>query len=130
MAAFAGERRLKTRNTIYDLRDGVCVRARRRDQSPTGVYDAAFVGMRLVGWVSRREPNVGLTSEWTLGAYGVLWRAAKPGERGLAIAMTSTSISFEGGVGRRKPSRSLLVVRRPATTVPGIGASPPEPTDK
>jgi hypothetical protein len=113
VAAFAGDRRLKTRNTVYHLRDGICVRARPRDHGHSSARrDAAFVGMRLVGWVPRREPLAGIHGEWTLGAYAVLWRLGKPGERGPAIAMTSTTLSFEGVVDRPKMPRRLLVIRR------------------
>src|SRR5579883_1561752 len=93
---FAGELRIETRNTVYELRDGVCQAASRRERAPVSKSNpASFVGMRVVGWLTREDPQGGLTLDWRPGAYAVLWRPRAQGEEHSAVALTSSTIGFK-----------------------------------
>lgn len=115
--ALVGETRVETRNTVYRLRDGVCYSVQREAQA--GRRDpAAFVGMRLVGWLWRDDPRSVLSLEWQPGAYAVLWRPGSgQGDRS-AVALTSPSVAFRQ-------------VARPAAPVPPplrrVSTPPPLP---
>jgi hypothetical protein len=92
---FAGETRIETRNTVYQLRDGVCYLVTRREDAGVGrMHPSAFVGMRIVGWLLRDDPDAGITMEWRPGAYAVLWRPREASEEHSAVALTSTSLAF------------------------------------
>ncbi|HEY8090583.1 MAG TPA: hypothetical protein VIF09_22130 [Polyangiaceae bacterium] len=91
---FAGETRIETRNTCYQLRDGVChAVSRQQGSGPGRCHPSEFVGMRIVGWLLRDAPTSGVTLEWQPGAYAVLWRQRADREHS-AVALTSTSVAF------------------------------------
>jgi len=93
--AFAGETRVETRNTVYQLVDGVCYAVRRQQGADSRrMPPSAYVGMRMVGWLRHDDPLGGLTHEWTPGSYAVLWRPRVGGEEHSAVALTSTSHAF------------------------------------
>jgi hypothetical protein len=116
---FAGETRIETRNTVYQLRDGVCYVVTRREDAGAGrMHPSAFVGMRIVGWLLRDDPEVGITSEWRPGAYAVLWRPREGSEEHSAVALTSASLGF------RVVARSVGAQARTPTFRP---PAPPPP---
>jgi hypothetical protein len=127
-SSLAGETRIETRNTIYQLRDGVCYATVRREGVGAGrVHPSAFVGMRVVGWLSREDPQSGVTPEWRPGAYAVLWRPRQPNEEHSAVALTSTSHALRAVarpvpppalVGREAPRPPAMVQARRASTPP------------
>jgi hypothetical protein len=115
--SFAGETRIETRNTLYQLTDGVCSVVSRHEGAGAGrMHPSAFVGMRLVGWLMRDDPHAGITLEWKAGAYAVLWRPRDAGEEHSAVALTSTSHAF-GIVARRLSSPPPLPLAIPRTTL-------------
>jgi hypothetical protein len=94
-ASFAGETRIETRNTVYQLTDGVCHAVSRHEGAGAGrQHPSEFVGMRLVGWLMRDDPHAGIRQEWKAGAYAVLWRPRAAGEEHSAVALTSTTYAF------------------------------------
>ena len=94
-ASFAGDTRIETRNTVYQLTDGICHAVSRQDGAGAGrMHPSAFVGMRVVGWLMRDDPHAGITQEWKPGAYAVLWRPREGTEEHSAVALTSTSHAF------------------------------------
>ncbi|HEY1697817.1 MAG TPA: hypothetical protein VGG39_36905 [Polyangiaceae bacterium] len=154
-SCFAGETRIETRNTLYELRDGVCYAVKRQQGAGTGKrHPSEFIGMRVVGWLMRDAPMQGITLEWQPGAYAVLWRPREAGEEHSAVALTSTTHAFQGvlrpslppapllpttaggrGGGRvsTPPPLPLAVLRsallpRPVTPSPWVPAAPETPT--
>ncbi len=132
-SAFAGETRIETRNTVYELREGVCYSVSRHEGAGAGrMHPSAFVGMRLVGWLMRDDPHAGITLDWKEGAYAVLWRPRQGNEEHSAVALTSTSHAFH--VVARRPStppplpRSTLLPR--PTTPPSWVPPPPSSTTR
>jgi hypothetical protein len=131
-----GDTRIETRNTIYQLRDGVCFAVTRRSDEGARMSPPEFIGMRLVGWLSRDNPRAGLMQDWRPGAYAVLWRARAPGEEHSAIALTSSTVAFRGAgrplqsapppLPRRTPIPPRLPLPRPAT--PPAIVRPPVPS--
>ena len=122
-ACFAGETRIETRNTIYQLRDGVCYAVTRRDDaSPGRLHPSAYVGMRIVGWLMRDRPQAGISLEWKTGAYAVLWRPRDTGEEHSAVALTSTSLAFRR-IAHAVPAPARRV--EPETVRPGRRSAPP-----
>jgi hypothetical protein len=120
---FAGETRIETRNTVYQLRDGVCYLVTRREDAGVGrMHPSAFVGMRIVGWLLRDDPEAGITHEWRPGAYAVLWRPREVSEEHSAVALTSTSLAFRV-VARNVQPPPLSA--QPATTRSGRISTPP-----
>jgi hypothetical protein len=102
--SLAGETRIETRNTIYELSDGICQAVSRQEDAGAGrMHPSAFVGMRLVGWLMRDDPDAGITPEWKPGAYAVLWRPREASEEHSAVALTSTTLAFRA-VTRAVPS--------------------------
>lgn len=109
-SVFQGEGRVETRNTIYRVRDGVCVavtRGGRQDRGGAGASTpdsaahadpTALIGMRLVGWLAHEDPTAGLTETWRPGAYAVLWRQRAPYETHSSVALTSATVSYESKV--------------------------------
>ncbi len=93
-AAFVGETRIETKNTVYRLTDGVCHAVSRHDGHVGRMAPSEFVGMRLVGWLMRDDPQAGVSLEWKAGAYAVLWRPRAGGEEHSAVALTSSSQAF------------------------------------
>lgn len=93
---FAGETRIETRNTTYQLRDGICYAVHRNEDAGHGrAHPSAFVGMRIVGWLMREDPRAGISLEWRPGAYAVLWRPrAESASEHSAVALTSSSSAF------------------------------------
>jgi hypothetical protein len=92
---FAGETRIETRNTIYQLRDGVCYAVNRNEEAGQGrAHPSAFVGMRIVGWLMREDPRAGISLDWRPGAYAVLWRSRAGSTEHSAVALTSSSSAF------------------------------------
>ena len=120
---FAGETRIETRNTVYQLRDGVCYAVSRRDEaSPGRLHPSEYVGMRIVGWLMRDAPQAGISLEWEAGAYAVLWRPRDAGEEHSAVALTSTSLAF------RRIARAMQAPvpgSEPATVRSGRISTPP-----
>jgi hypothetical protein len=93
--SFAGETRIETRNTVYQLTGGVCHAVSRQEGAGAGrMHPSAFVGMRLEGWLMRDDPHSGIALEWKPGAYAVLWRPREASEEHSAVALTSTSHAF------------------------------------
>lgn len=147
--AFAGETRIETRNTTYQLRDGICYAVHRNEDAGHGrAHPSAFVGMRIVGWLMREDPRSGISLEWRPGAYAVLWRPRADSAEHSAVALTSSSSAFRV-VARtvppplpQPPSRSSapppppsvrvppppLIVRPP--TPPSFTAPPPPSTTR
>ena len=110
--AFAGETRIETRNTVYQLSDGVCYAiARREGAGPGRMHPSAFVGMRVVGWLMRDDPHAGITQEWKAGAYAVLWRPREASEEHSAVALTSTTHLFRA-IARTVPPPLPLAIPR------------------
>lgn len=119
---FAGETRIETRNTVYQLRDGVCYLVTRREEAGAGrMHPSAFVGMRIVGWLLRDDPDAGITSEWRPGAYAVLWRPRDASEEHSAVALTSTSLAFR--VVARTVQPPPLVTQPPLSVPPSLPAT-------
>jgi hypothetical protein len=117
-AAFAGETRIETKNTVYRLTDGVCHAVTRHEGDDAGrMHPSAFEGMRLVGWLMRDDPQAGIRLDWRAGAYAVLWRPRGEGEEHSAVALTSTSHAFRVVARRSTPPPPPLVVPR-ATLLP------------
>jgi len=132
----AGETRIETKNTVYQLTDGVCHAVSRHEGASAGrMHPSAFVGMRLVGWLMRDDPHAGIAPEWKPGAYAVLWRPREASEKHSAVALTSSARAFRV-VPRRlssPPPLPLAVPRstllpRPATPSPWIPPAPPSTT--
>lgn len=125
---FAGEMRIETRNTVYDLRDGVCQTALRREKAPVSKSNPeSFVGMRVVGWLSREDPQGGLTLDWRPGSYAVLWRPRAEGEEHSAVALTSSTIAFKKTV-RTAPPPISRPTPLPPLPIPPIVVRPPPPS--
>ena len=136
--SLAGESRIETRNTLYELRDGVCHSVHR--DSVGGSFDPAlFLGMRVVGWLPSGERGTTLSLQWQPGAHAVLWRPKTgPGDRS-AIALTSPSVAFRQTAPcpsappparpRSVPPPLPLSIRRPALarppTPPSLARPPP-----
>jgi hypothetical protein len=119
---FVGETRIDTRNTCYQLRDGICYAVTRHEGGGGGQkHPSEFVGMRIVGWLMRETPRQGIMHEWQPGAYAVLWRPREGDEAHSAVALTSTTQSF----------RTILRVAPPPTFAQPIttrqGRVPPPP---
>lgn len=131
--ALAGETRIETRNTVYELVDGVCCGVRRQQTGdPRQMPPSAYLGMRMVGWLKREDPQGGVTQAWTPGAYAVLWRPRVDGEEHSAVALTSTSQAFRQLSQQRvapsrpvRPSAPPLLPRPPARS--GIAPLAPRP---
>jgi len=127
-ASFAGETRIVTRNTVYQLNDGVCYAVSRHEGAGAGrMHPSAFVGMRMVGWLMRDDPHAGITLEWKPGAYAVLWRPREASEEHSAVALTSTSHAFRV-VARAVPPPEMVPREKPRAPVPvrsGRLSSPP-----
>jgi hypothetical protein len=112
-ASLAGETRIETRNTVYQLRDGICYAVTRHAGAEgRGMHPSSFVGMRVVGWLTQNHPQAGLHLEWTPGSYAVLWRPRLPHEEHSAVALTSSSHAF------RAVAPSPPELRRPSTPPP------------
>lgn len=132
--AFAGETRIETRNTTYQLRDGICYSVHRNEDAGQGrAHPSAFVGMRIVGWLMREDPRAGISLEWRPGAYAVLWRPRADSTDHSAVALTSSSSAFRV-VARTvppplpQPSRSSAPPPAPARVPPPpLVARPPTP---
>jgi hypothetical protein len=130
--SLAGETRIETKNTVYELTDGVCHAVSRHEGAAAGrMHPSAFVGMRVVGWLMRDDPHAGVTQEWKAGAYAVLWRPREASEKHSAVALTSTSHAFRV-VTRRLSSppplpRSTLLPR-PITPSSWVPPAPETPT--
>jgi hypothetical protein len=136
--AFAGETRIETRNTTYQLRDGICYAVHRNeDAGQARAHPSAFVGMRIVGWLMREDPRSGISLEWRPGAYAVLWRPrAESASEHSAVALTSSSSAFRV-VARTvppplpQPSGSRQSAPPPALSVritpPAMVVRPPTP---
>jgi hypothetical protein len=100
-----GESRFETRNTIYQIRDGICHTVIREVEEGHGTAVASeMTGMRVVAWLGTDGAP---TLSWEPGLRAVLWRPRADGSRS-AIAMTSRSIAF------RKLNRSAPPPRVPA----------------
>jgi hypothetical protein len=128
--AFSGETRIETRNTIYELVDGVCYAVRRQEGAGSRhMHPSAYVGMRVVGWLRHEDPQGGLTHEWTPGAYAVLWRPRAGGEEHSAVALTSTSCAFRRIAREALPPTVPVRAARstPPPLPPGRGAVMPRP---
>jgi hypothetical protein len=112
-AAFAGETRIETRNTVYLLLDGVCYAVRRQPGSDPGQMrpSAAYVGMRVVGWLRQDDPLNGVRHEWTRGAYAVLWRPRAASEEHSAVALTSSTSAFHRIAREAQPTVPVRAVR-------------------
>ncbi|HEY3817924.1 MAG TPA: hypothetical protein VGL81_12170 [Polyangiaceae bacterium] len=132
--SLAGETRIETRNTVYQLREGVCYEVSRHEGAGAGrMHPSAFVGMRLVGWLMRDDPHAGIALEWKAGAYAVLWRPRQAHEEHSAVALTSTSHAFRAVARRlstppplpRAASRSTLLPQpvTPPSWIPPVPAS-------
>lgn len=118
---FQGESKIVTRNTIYQLRDGVCVGVTRRDgdfRSDPGV----FVGMRMIGWLAYDDPRAGLMQSWRPGAYAVLWRPRAANEEHASVALTSASLAYE-----TIPREPLPIRRSAPPPLPARAAMRPQP---
>jgi hypothetical protein len=130
-AAFAGETRIETRNTVYELVDGVCLGVRRQQGADSRrAPPSAYVGMRMIGWLRREDPQGGITHAWTPGAYAVLWRPRAGGEEHSAIALTSTSQAFGAGQRNSVPPAAPARPARASTPPPlppARGALMPRP---
>lgn len=133
--AFAGETRIETRNTTYQLRDGVCYAVQRNEDAGQGrAHPSAFVGMRIVGWLMREDPRAGISLEWRPGSYAVLWRPRAESTEHSAVALTSSSSAFRV-VARTvppplpQPSRTSAPPPPPSLRVvpPPMVARPPTP---
>jgi hypothetical protein len=130
---FAGETRIETRNTVYELHDGVCTRVtRREDAGATRNHPSAFVGMRVVGWLMHEAPRAGISLEWRPGAYAVLWRPREDGEEHSAVALTSSTMAFRQIARTTLPPAArtlrLPALARPPTPVSIIPPPPPSMT--
>jgi hypothetical protein len=124
---YAGETRIETRNTVYEMLDGICQSAVRRDRAPVSRSDPyAFVGMRVVGWLTREDPQGGLTLDWRPGAYAVLWRPRAEGEEHSAVALTSSTIGFKKAQ-RTAPPPILRPTPLPPLPIPPVVVSRPPP---
>jgi len=93
--SFEGECWIRTRNTLYRLRDGVCIQIASSDPLRKGRAQA-LVGMRLVGWLEGGQERQRLSYEWAAGAAALLWRPAQAGTQE-AMAMTSRTTAFTIG---------------------------------
>lgn len=131
--AFSGETRIETRNTTYQLRDGVCYAVHRNEDAGQGrAHPSAFVGMRIVGWLSREDPRAGISLEWRPGAYAVLWRPRADSTEHSAVALTSSSSAFRV-VARTvppplpQPARASTPPPAPVRIPPPLVARPPTP---
>src|SRR5215469_9942676 len=96
-STWTGETRAETKNTVYQFRDGTCISVSRRD-AECRTNPADLVGMRLVGWLSPKDPDAGLSQSWRPGAYAVLWRPRNreegPQTPESAVALTSATHTF------------------------------------
>jgi hypothetical protein len=93
-ACLSGESRIETRNTVYQLRDGVCYAVVRDVEDGHGnAHASEMTGMRVVGWLPREGPEDLPMHKWEPGLRAVLWRPRTRTERS-AIAMTSRSVAF------------------------------------
>jgi hypothetical protein len=90
---FVGETWIETRNTCYQLRNGVCYGIRRQ-KGASGAHPSHFVGMRMIGWLVRGTPREGISHVWKLGAHAVLWRPRTGSTERSAVALTSPSKMF------------------------------------
>jgi hypothetical protein len=100
--ALRGETRIETRNTIYQLRDGVCIGITRRESHGWRADPTVFIGMRVVGWLAYENPRAGITAAWRPGSYAVLWRQRRAKDVHSSVALTSASLSFEKADGAPK----------------------------
>jgi hypothetical protein len=117
---FAGETRIETRNTTYQLRDGICYEVHRNEDAGQGrAHPSAFVGMRIVGWLMREDPRAGISLDWRPGAYAVLWRSRAESTEHSAVALTSSSSAF------RLVARTVPQLPQPQPSRP---SSPPPPS--
>jgi hypothetical protein len=120
---FAGETRIETRNTCYQLRDGVCYAVRRLESAgATRMHPSEFIGMRIVGWLTRDTPRQGITHAWQPGAYAVLWKPREGDAEHSAVALTSTSSAFRTVVRVTAPPPLLP---QPAAARPARPSTPP-----
>lgn len=120
---FAGETRIETRNTCYQLRNGICYAVTRHESAGAGrMHPSEFIGMRIVGWLMRDAPRQGITHEWQPGAYAVLWRPREGSEEHSAVALTSTSSAFRTVVRVTSPPPPLP---QPVTARPARISTPP-----
>jgi hypothetical protein len=118
--SFAGETRIETRNTTYQLRDGICYAVHRNEDVGQGrAHPSAFVGMRIVGWLMREDPRSGISVEWRPGAYAVLWRQRSGSTEHSAVALTSSSSAF----------RVIARTVPPPLPQPSRQSAPPPPPD-
>jgi len=123
--AFAGETRIETRNTTYQLRDGVCYAVQRNEDAGQGrAHPSAFVGMRIVGWLMREDPRSGISIDWRPGAYAVLWRSRAETSEHSAVALTSSSSAFRV-VARTMPPLPQPQPSRPSAPPPATQRVPP-----
>jgi hypothetical protein len=131
-ASLSGETRVETRNTIYQLRDGVCYAVTRHAGAESrGMHPSSFVGMRIVGWLTHDSPQTGIRPDWSPGAYAVLWRPRLPSEEHSAVALTSSSHAFRAvtpsvpDVSRRPSSPPPLPPAVPRSTLLPRPVTPP-----
>ena len=116
--------RIETRNTVYQLRDGICFAVARRDR-PWRADPTVFIGMRLVGWLAGEDPEAGLMTTWRPGAFAVLWRARSAGEPHSSVALTSKAESYELTTAVRSNAPPLP---RTKSTPPPLPRPPAVPT--
>ncbi len=91
----AGETGLETCNTVYRLKDGTVTAMSAQQNATRGrVHPAAFLGMRVVGWLRADAPELGVVPDWQPRAYAVLWRPRLGPKHASAVALTSATVSL------------------------------------
>jgi hypothetical protein len=125
--AFSGETRIETRNTTYQLRDGICYAVQRNEDAGQGrAHPSAFVGMRIVGWLMREDPRAGISLDWHPGAYAVLWRSRSENTaEHSAVALTSSSSAFRVVARTVPPQLPQPQPSRPSAPPPAVRVPPP-----
>jgi hypothetical protein len=125
--SFEGECWVRTRNTIYRFRDGLCVQVASTDPEKQA-RASGLMGMRLVGWLEGGEKRSRLSYEWTEGASALLWRPERDG-REEAMAMTSRTTAFTLGrssshlqaIHDQAPPGDSQLLRRAKIPTPAFG---------
>jgi hypothetical protein len=129
--ALRGETRIETRNTIYQLRDGVCVGVTRRTSNGWRADPTVFIGMRVVGWLAYENPRAGLAPAWRPGSYAVLWRPRRTADIHSSVALTSATLAFEKVSPPKKSTPPPLPARAssppPPPPAPARTSAPPPP---
>jgi hypothetical protein len=124
-ASFDGETRVETRNTVYRLKDGVCIHVSQKDQRGAGAR-TDVVGMRVVGWLLPGGAPATVVHAWRPGTYAVLWRPGGKPSDATTFALTSATVAF---VAERslEPRRSMRPTSARPLAPPSVPPSAPAP---